>query len=67
MLVTEYIGVMEVECHQSWRFVGRHFQLYDTSHKDTELALDMTLVELHYILQVFCARQEDGGGVNRGS
>jgi len=20
-----------VECHQSWRFVGRHFQLYDTS------------------------------------
>ena len=34
---------------------------------DTELALDMTLLELHYILQVFCVRQEDGGGVNRGS
>jgi len=27
----------------------------------------MTLLELHYILQVFCVRQEDGGGVNRGS
>jgi len=25
------------------------------------------LLELHYILQVFCVRQEDGGGVNRGS
>jgi len=34
---------------------------------DTELALGMTLLELHYILQVFCVRQEDGGGVNRGS
>jgi len=31
---------------------------------DTELALDMTLLELHWILQVFCVRQEDGGGVN---
>ena len=27
----------------------------------------MTLLELHYILPVFCVRQEDGGGVNRGS
>jgi len=27
----------------------------------------MTLLELHYILQVFCVRQEDGRGVNRGS
>jgi len=35
--------------------------------KDNELALDMTLLELHYILQVFCVRQEDGGGVNRGN
>ena len=26
-----YVGVVQVECHQSWRFVGRHFQLYDTS------------------------------------
>jgi len=34
---------------------------------DTELALGMTLLELHYVLQVFCVRQEDGGGVNRGS
>jgi len=34
---------------------------------DTELALGMTLLELHWILQVFCVRQEDGGGVNRGS
>jgi len=25
------------------------------------------LLELHYIQQVFCVRQEDGGGVNRGS
>jgi len=24
-------------------------------------------LELHYVLQVFCVRQEDGGGVNRGS
>jgi len=35
--------------------------------KDTELALGMTLLELHCILQVFCVREEDGGGVNRGS
>jgi len=37
--------------------------------KDTELALGMgmTLLELHYILQVFYVRQEDEGGVNRGS
>jgi len=34
---------------------------------DTELALGMTLLDLHWILQVFCVRQEDGGGVNRGS
>ena len=34
---------------------------------DTELGLGMTLLEMHYILQVFCVRQEDGGGVNRGS
>jgi len=34
---------------------------------DTELALDMTLMELHYILQVFNVRQEDGGEVNRES
>ena len=33
---------------------------------DTELALGMTLLELHYILQIFCVRQEDGGGVNWG-
>ena len=33
----------------------------------TELALGMTLLELHYVLQVFCVRQGDGGGVNRGS
>jgi len=36
--------------------------------KDTKLALDMTLLrESHYILQVFCVCQDDGGGVNRGS
>jgi len=35
--------------------------------KYTKLALGMTLLELHYILQVFCVHQEDGGGVNRGS
>ena len=34
---------------------------------DTELALGMTLLKLHYILQVFCVCQEDGGGVNQGS
>jgi len=34
---------------------------------DTELALGMTLLELHYLLQVFCVRQEGGGRVNRGS
>jgi len=27
----------------------------------TELALGMTLLKLHYVLQVFCVRQEDGG------
>jgi len=32
--------------------------------KDTKLALGMTLLELNYILQVFCVRQEEGGGVN---
>jgi len=31
------------------------------------MALGMTLLELHYVLQVFCVRQEDVGGVNRGS
>jgi len=30
------------------------------------LALGMTLLELHWILQVFCVRQEDAGGMNRG-
>jgi len=35
--------------------------------KDTELALGMALLEFLYILQVFCVRQEDGGGVNQGS
>jgi len=35
-------------------------------HNDTELALSMTLLELHYVLQVFCVRREDGRG-NRGS
>jgi len=33
---------------------------------DTELALGMILLELHWILQVFCVCQEDGGGVNHG-
>ena len=27
----------------------------------------MILLEMHYILQVFCVRPEDGGGVNKGS
>jgi len=27
----------------------------------------MTMLELHYLLQVFCVHQEDGGGVNGGS
>ena len=27
----------------------------------------MTLLELHYILQVFCVRQEDGGGRTGGA
>ena len=40
---------------------------YFSNDSDTELALGMTLLELHYILQVFCVRQEDGGGVNGGS
>jgi len=35
--------------------------------KDTELALGMTLLEMHYILQVFCVSQEDGGGGKQGS
>ena len=38
--------------------------------KDTELALGVTLLELHWILQVttvFCVRQEDEGGVNWAS
>jgi len=34
---------------------------------DTELALGMTLLEMNYVLQVFCVRQEDRGGVNWGS
>jgi len=33
---------------------------------DTELGLALDL-ELHYILPVFCVRQEDGRGVNRES
>jgi len=33
----------------------------------TELALGKTLLKLHYNLQVFCVRHEDGEGVNRGS
>ena len=32
---------------------------------DTELALGMTFLELHWILQVFCVREEDRGGVNK--
>jgi len=27
----------------------------------------MTLLEMQHILQVFCVRQDDGGGVNRGA
>ena len=34
---------------------------------DTELALGMTLQELHYVQQVFCVRQEDRGRVTWGS
>ena len=34
---------------------------------DTELALWLTLLELHWILQAFFVCQEDGGEVNRGS
>jgi len=34
---------------------------------DLSLALGMTLLELYWILQVFCVRQEDGGEVNRGN
>ena len=30
---------------------------------DIELALCKTLLEFYWILQVFCVRQEDGGGV----
>ena len=33
----------------------------------TKLALGMALLELHWLLQVVCVRQEDGGGVNQGS
>ena len=33
----------------------------------TKLALGMTLLELHWILQVFYVRQEDGDLVSRGS
>jgi len=35
--------------------------------KDTELALDMTLLELLWIRKVLYARQEDGRGMNRWS
>jgi len=35
--------------------------------KDTQVALSMTLLELHYILQVFCIHQEDRGGGDRGN
>ena len=34
---------------------------------DTKLALGMTLLELHYVLQIFCVSQKDGEGVNQGS
>jgi len=30
-MLCKYVGVVGVGCHQSWRFVGRHSQLYDTS------------------------------------
>jgi len=52
-----------VFCDQVVKFTVVHMSL----HNDTELALGMTLLELHYVLQVFCVRQEDGGGVNRRS
>jgi len=42
-------------------------KLSKTKAQDTELALCMTLLELRHILQLCCVRQEDGGGVNRGS
>jgi hypothetical protein len=42
-------------------------QLYRYFFKDTEVALDMTLLELHWILQVFCVSEEEGEGVNQGS
>jgi len=35
--------------------------------KEIKLALGMTLLELYLILQVFCVRQEDGGGGNQRS
>ena len=40
--------------------------LYQQTNKQTNMV--MTLLELHYILlvQVFCVRQDDGGGVNLG-
>ena len=34
--------------------------------KDTELALGMSSLELHYILQCLCVCQEDGGVGNWG-
>jgi len=61
-------------CGQKWRQFDLN-PVYPTARytnnafpNDTELALGMTLLEsLQYILQVFCVRQEDRGGVNRGS
>jgi len=34
--------------------------------KDTELALCMRLLEMHWILQRLCVGQEDGGAGDRG-
>jgi len=48
-----------------YEFLLRASQI--TLENVTELALGKTLLELQYILQVFCVRQEDGGGVKGGS
>ena len=60
---------MGLECHQSWRFVRTREALPTLRYfpNDTELALGMTLLELHYVLQVFFVRQEDGGGLTGGA
>jgi len=55
-----------VECHQSWRFVGRLFQFYDTFPRIPKWPWAWML-ELHWLLQYLCIRQEDGGEGNRGS